>query len=191
MLTYIVRTIYIPAGSSQTYNYTFNHGTLQLTHSVDITVIQPINTVHIHVVDYDGNPVENVKVVRTNLNYSDGYNLVAYTDSSGWVTFTHVKNGTLKIDISWTNIYGQEITNETEILLGNNIINQTVILPRTTLVVHVYDAKHATPVDGAVVYLNESDKNIFYESTNSSGYVVFENIKGNIIYYVKATKNKK
>ncbi|MCD6484358.1 MAG: hypothetical protein J7L47_04525 [Candidatus Odinarchaeota archaeon] len=186
-VNYTIQTIYLPAGTS----YTFNHEKVILTATKSVSVYQPINTISIKVIDYDGSAVENVKVERVNLNTSDTYNLVSYTNSDGWVTFTRVKTGTLNLSISWTNAYGQQITNETTITLNNSKLTTTIVLPKTTLIVHVIDEKHDyQDVSGATVFLNYSTgESVTSSSTNDTGYAVFADIRGCVEYNLSATKN--
>ncbi|MGQ4834260.1 MAG: MSCRAMM family protein [Candidatus Asgardarchaeia archaeon] len=189
-ISYAIESEYTPGSPDESYNFT-HYSSFTLSSSQSITVTENINDLYVQVLDYDGNPVSNVQVLRFNLNYSDSYQTLAITNSTGWAIFSRVLIGNMTIEARYSNAYGQLITDSATINLYDNASAQyTLNLPMATLTVRVYDPNHGSYLEGALVYVNKTDGTLIAStSTDSSGYATFENIQCNIDYNVSATKN--
>ena len=190
---YIIESHYIPGAtvSIDAYNFT-HHTSFNLNLTKVITVVELLNTISVRVLNYDGNPVTDAFVIRTNLDVSqDTYQTSATTNATGWVTFERIRVGNTRFFVSYANDYDQDIINATiTYLYDNTSAAVDVILPMASLIVRAYDVSHSNYIQGALVYVNNTDgSSVTYSSTNQSGYVVFENIACGIKYNVSVVKN--
>jgi hypothetical protein len=161
--------------------------------------VLPLTTLDIYVESWDELPVENAMLVIDNENET-GYQITKWTNNSGQFTFYRIVNGTWSIEVTKDDLYGDTPTalNDTESIDNlQGYISKTVELPISQLRIRVTTEQGEDyPVSNADVNVTlvggtPSLNPIAQGKTNSTGWIIFYYIHGNISspYYSPVSYN--
>lgn len=161
--------------------------------------VLPLTTLDIYVESWDDLPVDNAMVVIDNQNET-GYQITKWTNSSGQFTFYRIVNGTWSIEVTKDDLYGDTPTalNDTETINDlQGYESKTVELPISQLRIRVTTEQGEDyPVSNADVNVTLVDGTpslnpIAQGKTNSTGWIIFYYIHGNISspYYSPVSYN--